>query len=117
MKKKQRVKERAEQGYTTATNRITKQIQEMTGFETRAVVPGHMLRGGSPSAYDRVLATKFGARAAELIKMKKFGYTVAKVDGKITENKLTDVAMKTKFVLPDDELVITGKNIGISFGD
>ena len=39
------------------------------------------------------------------------------VDGKITDNRLSDVAMKTKFVLPDDELVITGKNMGISFGD
>ncbi|MBO6230480.1 MAG: 6-phosphofructokinase [Ruminiclostridium sp.] len=117
MKKKVRMKARADQGFSTATARITKEIEALTGFETRAVVPGHMLRGGSPSAYDRVLATKFGARAAELIRDKKFGYTVAKVDGKITENKLTDVAMKTKFVLPDDELVITGKNIGISFGD
>ena len=117
MKRKQRMKLRAEAGYTTATIRIAKEVEAATGFETRAVVPGHMLRGGSPSAYDRVLATKFGARAAELIKKGKFGYTVAKVDGKITENKLSDVAMKTKFVLPDDELVITGKNIGISFGD
>ena len=117
MKKKLRMKQRADAGYTTATARIAKEIETLTGFETRAVVPGHMLRGGSPSAYDRVLATKFGARAAELIKKEKFGYTVAKVDGKITENKLSDVAMKTKFVLPDDELVITGRNIGISFGD
>ena len=117
LKRKERMKLRAEAGYTTATNRIASQIQLATGFETRAVVPGHMLRGGSPSAYDRVLATKFGARAAELIKKGKFGYTVAQVDGKITENKLCDVAMKTKFVLPDDELVITGRNIGISFGD
>ena len=117
LKRRVRMKLRAEQGYVTATSRIAKEIQEMTGFESRTVVPGHMLRGGSPSAYDRVLATKFGSRAAELIKMEKFGYTVAKVGGKITENKLSDVAMKTKFVLPDDELVATGRNIGISFGD
>ena len=117
MKKKIRAKARAEQGYTTATLRIAREIESLTGFETRAVVPGHMLRGGSPSAYDRVLATKFGVRAADLIRSKKFGYTVAMVDGKITDNKLSDVAMKTKFVLPDDELVITGKNMGISFGD
>lgn len=53
---------------TTVTNRIAKQIEAATGFESRTVVPGHILRGGSPSAYDRVLATKFGARAAMLIK-------------------------------------------------
>ncbi len=117
MKKKERMKKRAEEGYTTVTNRIAKEIQEATGFETRTVVPGHMLRGGSPSAYDRVLATHFGARAAKLIKDEKFGYTVAKIGSTVTENKLSDVTMKTKFVPDDDKLVLTGKSIGISFGD
>lgn len=117
MKKKERMKLRAEAGYTTATNRIAKEIQDKTGLETRTVVPGHMLRGGSPSAYDRVLATKFGVRAAQLIKDGKFGYTVAKIGSAITENKLSDVTMKTKFVPADDKLVIAGKDIGVSFGD
>ena len=76
-----------------------------------------MLRGGSPSAYDRVLATKFGVRAASLIKAGKYGYSVAMVDGKITENKLIDVAGKTKFVTPDHQLVITAKELGVSFGE
>ena len=66
MKKKERMAKRAEQGYTTATNRIAKQIEEMTGFETRVCVPGHMQRGGTPSPYDRVLATQFGAYAAKI---------------------------------------------------
>ncbi len=117
LKRKERMRLRAEEGYTTATNRIAKEIQAATGFETRTVVPGHMLRGGSPSAYDRVLATKFGARAAQLIKEEKFGYTVAKIGSEITENKLSDVTMKTKFVPKDDQLVITGKSIGVSFGE
>ncbi|MBQ7834337.1 MAG: 6-phosphofructokinase [Ruminiclostridium sp.] len=117
LKKKERMRLRAEEGYTTVTNRVAKEIQAATGFETRTVVPGHMLRGGSPSAYDRVLATKFGARAAQLIKEEKFGYTVAKIGSTITENKLSDVTMKTKFVPKDDKLVITGKSIGVSFGE
>lgn len=117
MKKKERAKKRAEAGETTVTNRIAKQIESATGVETRSVVPGHILRGGSPSAYDRVLATKFGARAATLIKDEKYGYTVAKIGNDITENKLSDVTMKTKFVPEDDELIITGRNIGVSFGD
>ena len=100
-----------------ATARIAKQIESMTGLETRTVIPGHMLRGGSPSAYDRILATQFGAHAAQLLKDKKFGYTVAMVDGKITENPLGDVAMKTKFVPVDCKMVKTAKDIGISFGD
>ncbi len=117
LKKKERAKARAERGEVTATARIAREIQERTGLETRTVVPGHILRGGSPSAYDRVLATQFGAHAAYLLKEGKFGLTVAMVDGKITQNKLSDIAMKTKFVDEDDQMVLTAKAIGISFGE
>lgn len=117
MKKKERAKLRAEAGITTATNRIAKQIEANTGCETRVCVPGHMLRGGSPSAYDRVLATKFGVHAAELIAQEKFGYAVAMKNDIVTENKLIDVAGKTKFVPADDQMVKTAKDLGISFGD
>ncbi len=117
MKKKERAKARAEAGITTASNRIATQIQTSTGLETRVCVPGHMLRGGSPSAYDRILATQFGVHAAELIAQNKFGYAVAKIGDKISENKLSDVAGKTKFVPANDQMVKTAKDIGISFGD
>ncbi|MCH5196130.1 MAG: 6-phosphofructokinase [Oscillospiraceae bacterium] len=117
MKKKERAQARAEAGIVTATTRIAKEIGFKTGLETRTVVPGHILRGGSPSAYDRVLATQFGAHAAKLLKTEKFGYSVAMVDGVITENPLADVAMKTKFVPENHQLVKTARSIGISFGD
>lgn len=117
MKKKQRAQKRAEAGEVTVTNRIVKQIQSATGIDTRACVPGNMLRGGSPSAYDRILATKFGVHAATLIAEEHYGVTVAKVKNKITENRLEDIAGKTKFVSPDDQLVITARNLGIAFGD
>ncbi len=117
MKKKDRMRVRSESGYNTATLRIAKDIERITGFETRTVVPGHMLRGGSPSAYDRVLATQFGARAATLISEEKYGYSVAKIGIEIGENKLSDVTMKTKFVPPDDKVVVAARDIGISFGD
>lgn len=117
LKKKERAKLRMEAGITTATNRIAAQIQQNTGLEARVCVPGHMLRGGNPSAYDRLLATQFGEYAAQLIRDEKYGYTVAKVDGKITANKLSDIAGKTKFVAPDSQEVTTARNIGISFGD
>jgi len=80
-------------------------------------VPGHMLRGGSPSAYDRVLATRFGVRAAQLIKEEKYGYTVALVNEDVTENKLIDIAGKPKLVPADHQLILTAKDVGISFGD
>ncbi|MBQ8513976.1 MAG: 6-phosphofructokinase [Ruminococcus sp.] len=117
LKKKERAKRRLEAGITTATNRIAAQIQQNTGLEARVCVPGHMLRGGNPSAYDRLLATQFGEYAAQLIRDGKYGMTVAKVDGKITANKLEDIAGKTKFVEPDCQVVTTARNIGISFGD
>ena len=117
MKKKERARLRAEAGMTTATNRIAAQIQNMTGLEARVCVPGHMLRGGSPSAYDRILATQFGVHAAKLISQGKYGRSVAKIGGKITSNKLEDIAGKTKFVSPDDQLVTTARNLGVSFGD
>lgn len=117
LKKKERARLRAERGEVTASNRIAREIQEKTGMETRVCVPGHMLRGGSPSAYDRVLATKFGVRAAQLIKEEKYGYTVAMVKGQVTENKLVDIAGKPKLVPSDHQLVVTARDMGISFGD
>lgn len=117
MKKKERAKKRAEAGILTATSRIAAQIQANTGMETRACVPGHMLRGGAPSAYDRVLSTQFGVHAAYLIAKEKYGRTVAKIGNKITSNKLEDIAGKTKFVDTENHLVIAARDIGVSFGD
>lgn len=117
MKKKERAKKRAEAGIITATSRIAAQIQSNTGIEARVCVPGHMLRGGAPSAYDRVLSTQFGVHAAYLIAKEKYGRTVAKIGNKISSNKLEDIAGKTKFVDTDNHLVIAARDIGVSFGD
>ncbi len=62
------------------------EIEKRTGFETRVSVLGHIQRGGTPTAFDRILATRFGVRAVELIKKKKFGRMVA-----ISGNKIIDV--------------------------
>lgn len=117
MKKKERAKKRAEAGILTATSRIAAQIQANTGLEARVCVPGHMLRGGAPSAYDRVLSTQFGVHAAYLIAKERYGRTVAKIGNKITSNKLEDIAGKTKFVDTDNHMVIAARDIGVSFGD
>ena len=117
MKKKERAKKRAEAGIITATSRIAAQRQANTGMEARVCVPGHMLRGGAPSAYDRVLSTQFGVHAAYLISKERYGRTVAKIGNKITSNKLEDVAGKTKFVDTENHLVIAARDIGVSFGD
>ena len=68
MKRKEWAAKRAEAGFgATATNRIAAAIQKKTGLETRVCIPGHMQRGGTPCAYDRVLSTQFGSHAAKLV--------------------------------------------------
>ncbi|MDP2923576.1 MAG: ATP-dependent 6-phosphofructokinase [Candidatus Omnitrophota bacterium] len=68
---------------------LAQEIEKRTGYETRVSVLGHIQRGGSPTAFDRVLATRFGVKAVELIKNKKFGRMVA-----LSGNKIVDVAIE-----------------------
>ena len=117
MKKKERNKLRRKNNETTATNRIATAINNATGIETRVVIPGHMLRGGSPSAYDRLLATRFGAYATELIAKEKYGVTVALIDNEIVANPLADIACKTKLINPEDQIIVAAKAIGTYFGN
>jgi len=68
---------------------LAKHIESETGFETRATTLGHIQRGGSPTAFDRVLATRYGVMAADLVHQKKFGQMVA-----LHGNTLTDVPIQ-----------------------
>ena len=110
------VENRAKAGYTTATARIAKQVEELTGAETRICVPGHMQRGGSPSAYDRVLATQFGSYAAGLVADEHYGVTVAMVNRHVTANPLADIAGKTRGVPGDCDMLNVARAMGISLG-
>ena len=69
--------------------RIAVEIEKRTGYETRVSVLGHIQRGGSPSAFDRVLGTRFGIKAVELVKQKKFGRMVS-----LSGNKIIDVPIQ-----------------------
>ena len=89
MKKKERAVFREETGFTGIANRIAKQLEEMVGVEARAVVPGHVQRGGSPSAYDRMLSTVFGVHAAQLIAAENYGQAVAMVGNTVSHNPLS----------------------------
>ena len=79
-------------------------------------VPGHMQRGGSPSAYDRVLATQFGTYAARLVADDHFGVTVAMVNNHVTANPLVDIAGKTRGVPDDCDMLNVARSMGISLG-
>lgn len=77
---------------------LGKEIEKSLGIETRVVVLGHLQRGGSPTAYDRILATRFGIAAIDLVKQKKFGHMVALRGNKIVSVPLKDVVGKRKTV-------------------
>lgn len=81
---------------------LAKEIEKATGFETRAVVPAHIIRGKRPIAFDRVLATRFGVEAVRLVKEGRFGKMVALSGTRIVEKDLEDMSWKTRTV--DEEI-------------
>jgi len=103
--------------YPSVSYELADRILEKTGTEVRITVPGHTQRGGSPCPYDRVLSTRLGAAAAELILADDYGYMVAIVNGVTKKVPLAEAAGKLKMVSPDDQLIKEAKLIGISFGD
>lgn len=117
MKKKQREEARVQMPWQSVSHRIAAQIEEHVGLETRVVVPGHIQRGGSPSAYDRLLSTRFGVHAAELIRDGVFGVAVGMRGNNVVHNPLGEVAGKTKFVTMDDQNVQAARAMGIGLGD
>lgn len=96
---------------------LGKQIEEQTGIETRALVMGHLLRGGSPTAYDRILATRLGTKAIDLVKEKRFGFMVAVNGDTLTQVSLEQVAKGIKSVPPNHPLIKAARSVGTSFGD
>jgi len=95
---------------------VAKKIEENTGRETRVTVLGHLQRGGSPTAYDRILSTKFGAYAIDLASKKKFSRMVALKGNEVRNVKIEDAIARQKLVKPDDQAVFAAKAVGISFG-
>ena len=108
---------RAQMKEPSVSYRLANEIAERTGQEIRVTIPGHFQRGGSPCAYDRVLSTRFGTAAAELIAQKKFGYMVAIRNNLIVPVPLSEVAGKLKTVSPDCDEIRAARDMGISLGD
>lgn len=117
MSKKELKLLRKQENYASTAYRIGAAIEEKTGQEVRVTVPGHVQRGGQPVAYDRVLATRLGVRAAELILNHEYGYMVGVKDNKIVKITLCDVAGKTKMVDPGNELITQARQLGICLGE
>jgi 6-phosphofructokinase 1 len=96
---------------------VASDLEKLTGKETRSVVLGHLQRGGAPTSFDRVLATRFGARAVELLLEGTFDHMVAFHPPDIVAIPLADVVGKTRTVPPDFDVIRTARATGISMGD
>ena len=103
--------------YPSVSYMIGAEIEEKTGQEIRIMVPGHTQRGGIPCPYDRVISSRLGAAAAELIIKEKYGYMVGIRNNEIVPVPLSEVAGKIKAVNPDSSIIREAKNLGICFGD
>ncbi len=92
-------------------------IEERTGKETRSVVLGHLQRGGSPTTFDRLLALRFGSAAVRAIGEEAFGTVVVFTPPTVSRRPIADVMGKQKLVPLDSGIILTARNLGISFGD
>jgi ATP-dependent phosphofructokinase / diphosphate-dependent phosphofructokinase len=98
-------------------NRIADDIEKLTGIETRVTVLGHLQRGGRPDPFDRILSTRYGVKAIELIDEGKFGMMVSLHGDSITAVSLEEAVGKLKTVPAEGELVKIAGSIGVSFGN
>ena len=96
---------------------VSEALAKLMGKETRSVVLGHLQRGGAPTSFDRVLATRFGGKAVELVKRGEFGTMVAFAPPDIIARRLDEVVGKTKTVPMDSDLLLTARALGVTFGD
>ncbi|MCU1290706.1 MAG: phosphofructokinase [Acidobacteria bacterium] len=94
---------------------IREKVEEMTGKESRCVVLGHLQRGGSPNAFDRMLGTNFGACAVRALANGQTGKMVALKAAEVVTVPLADAVLNLKTVMVDGQLVRTARDIGISF--
>jgi len=103
--------------YGGVAERVAREIQEGTGVETRSLVLGHLQRGGQPTAYDRLLALRFGAAAVDLVARKNFGCMVALDPPEVRAVPLRTAVDELKRVPIKGDVVVTARRLGISFGD
>ncbi|NMA51468.1 MAG: 6-phosphofructokinase [Peptococcaceae bacterium] len=98
-------------------NLVGEQVENITGMETRVTVLGHLQRGGTPTAFDRVLATRFGAAAVNMVMDGRFGEMVCLRTPNIESVPLAEAVGEMKVVPVDSDLVRATRQIGICLGD
>ncbi len=108
---------RLREGQQSAGYRVANALNALGNFEARVSVLGYLQRGGSPVAYDRVLATQFGTKGAELLAKGEYGRMVSLKGMDIVDVALSEVANKTKYVPEDHLAIVSAKLAGTCFGD
>ena len=98
-------------------DRVANELGTITGKETRVVVLGHLLRGGTPTTFDRLLALRFGAAAVRALEEGQLGVMVALDPPTVQYVPLRDATRRMKTVPPDCDTILTARDLGISFGD
>ena len=96
---------------------LGQQIEGVTGIETRTVVMGHLQRGGSPTPLDRVLATRLGTKAVDMIQGREFGNMVGVQESKLVKVSLKEVSKGARKVPTDNPLIRSARSLDTSFGD
>jgi 6-phosphofructokinase 1 len=104
-------------GEGRVSSTVAKAISKRLGIESRVTVLGHLQRGGLPTPFDRIMATRFGAHAAELIAAGKYNRMVCLKGSEVTSVPIEKVAGKLKLIAPDDPLILAARHVGTSFGD
>ena len=99
-----------------AGQRLAEEIGHRTGYDVRVTVLGHLQRGGSPCAFDRVLATRFGVKAVELLRDGRFGEVAALRAGQIVSAPMELAVSKLKRIDPAGELVLGARGLGVELG-
>lgn len=117
MSKKERKAAREAMPYPSISYRMAAELYELTGQEIRVTIPGHYQRGGAPCPADRLLTTRLGVAAAQLIRAGNFGNMVAVQNGRVVPVPLSEVAGKLKTVPPDGDIVQAARDLGLSMGD
>ena len=98
------------------SHKLAQDIEEKTGIETRVTVLGHLQRGGTPTPFDRVLATRFGVKAAELCYNDVSSVMVALRGREILEIPLADISGRNRLVAADHPLIETAHGVGVCLG-
>ncbi len=99
-----------------AGDKVAQELQELTGKEARLVVLGHLLRGGAPSRFDRLIALRFGAAAVRALEEGRRGVMVALDPPVVNYVPLEEATSRMKTVLLDCDTMLTARDLGISFG-